>query len=196
MHRLDFDTHGLVLFAKNDESFEFFKKLQDKGGFIKEYSAICGSVPNASSVSNAVVYNDSSASGFPPPPALAVHAPSPENPLAIKSFFRPFGPGRKLVRPVIEEGKKNREIAKDNGSFYRTEIIGINKNIFTVRLKRGFRHQIRCHLCWIGCPILNDPLYPQPLEVGSVPDMALRACALFFTDPSAGKQVEYRIDSF
>jgi 23S rRNA pseudouridine1911/1915/1917 synthase len=184
MHRLDFDTHGLVLFAKNAESFEFFKELQDKGGFIKEYSAICAADSAASSVP-----------GFPPPPVLAAHDPTPEKPLVIKSFFRPFGPGRKLVRPVIEEGKKNREIAKDGGGFYRTEITAINNNVFTVRLKRGFRHQIRCHLCWAGLPIMNDPLYPLPAEGGSVPEMALRACALFFADPSTGKQREYRIDS-
>jgi 23S rRNA pseudouridine1911/1915/1917 synthase len=185
IHRLDFDTHGLVLFAKDTESFKFFNELQDKGRFIKEYSAICFNVPTVSSVP-----------GFPPPPVLAAHDPSPEKPLVIESFFRPFGPGRKLVRPVIEDGKKNREIAKDNGGFYRTEIIAINNNIFTVRLKRGFRHQIRCHLCWAGRPIMNDPLYPHPLEAGgSVPDMALRACALFFADPSTGKQREYRIDS-
>jgi 23S rRNA pseudouridine1911/1915/1917 synthase len=189
MHRLDFDTHGLVLFAKNAESFEFFKELQDSGGFVKEYSAVCAVVPNA------VASNESSIPGFPPPPVLTAHVPSPENPLVIESFFRPFGPGRKLVRPVIEEGKKSRETAKDNGGFYRTEITGINKNIFTVRIKRGFRHQIRCHLCWIGRPILNDPLYPHPLESGALP-MSLRACSLFFTDPSTGKQREYKIDKF
>jgi 23S rRNA pseudouridine1911/1915/1917 synthase len=183
MHRLDFDTHGLVLFAKNAKSFEFFKELQDKGGFVKEYSAVC-----------AVVYNESSVPGFPPPPALAVRAPSPENPFVIESFFRPFGPGRKLVRPVTEEGKKSREIAKDNGGFYRTEISAINGNVFSIRLKRGFRHQIRCHLCWAGHPILNDPLYPQPSE--SAAPMSLCACSLFFTDPSTGKQREYRIDKF
>jgi 23S rRNA pseudouridine1911/1915/1917 synthase len=187
MHRLDFDTHGLVLFAKNAESFEFFKDLQDKGGFIKEYSAICSSFVHAAS----------SVPGFPPPLALAADNPSPEKPLVIESYFRPFGPGRKLVRPVIEEGKKNSDIAKDNGGFYRTEIIAVINNVFTVRLKRGFRHQIRCHLCWAGFPIMNDPLYPQPPEGGgSVSDMALRACALFFADPSTGKQREYRIDQF
>ncbi|MDR2942263.1 MAG: RNA pseudouridine synthase [Treponema sp.] len=187
MHRLDFDTHGLVLFAKNAESFEFFKELQDKGGFIKEYSAICaGSVPEI----------DSSVPGFPPTPVLSAHEPSPEKPLVIESYFRPFGPGRKLVRPVIEDGKKHKEIAKDNGGFYRTEIININKNTFTIRLKRGFRHQIRCHLCWIGFPIQNDPLYPRTAEYGSVRDMALQACALFFADPLTGKQREYRISPF
>jgi len=195
MHRLDYDTQGLVLFAKNNNSFNFFKEAQDKGEFIKEYSAVCAAVPLADSVSTAGVSPTANAvPSFPPPPALAAHAPSPENPLVIESFFRPFGPGRKLVRPVIEEGKKKREIAKDKGGFYRTEIIGINKNIFTIRLRRGFRHQIRCHLCWIGFPILNDPLYPQPPETVLSGDMALCACSVFFPDPSTGKQREYRIN--
>jgi len=47
MHRLDFETNGLVLFAKNEKSYLFFKELQDKGEFIKEYSAIC--VPSSGS---------------------------------------------------------------------------------------------------------------------------------------------------
>jgi len=176
MHRLDFETHGLVLFAKNSKSYDFFKSLQNCGGFVKEYSAVCSSsVP---------------IDGFPPPPALT-REPSPEKPLVIESYFRPFGPGRKQVRPVIEDGKKHREVAKDNGSFYRTEIIGRDGSFFTLRIKRGFRHQIRCHLCWIGFPILNDSIYNSTSDVEAV--LALRAHALFFTDPSSGKSREYRI---
>jgi 23S rRNA pseudouridine1911/1915/1917 synthase len=177
MHRLDFETHGLVLFAKNSKSFDFFKSLQDRGGFVKEYSAVCAA--------NSVSVDDD---GFPPPPA--------DNPRIIMSYFRPFGPGRKLVRPVTDDSKKHREIAKDNGGFYRTEIADISGNVFTVRIKRGFRHQIRCHLCWIGRPILNDPLYPRPAVEETLSRsgaLALRAHALFFTDPSSGEPREYRI---
>ena len=193
MHRLDFETHGLVLFAKNAAAFDFFKSMQEKGGFVKEYSAVCSnSVFNPRSINY-------SASGFPPPPDLAWREPSPEKPLVIMSYFRPYGHGRKLVRPVTDE-KKYRETAKDRGGFYRTEIIGGGNGVFTVRIKRGFRHQIRCHLCWVGCPILNDPLYDFQLNSetvsGSEPAagvLALRAHALFFTDPSTGKPREYRI---
>jgi len=186
MHRLDFETHGLVLFAKNIKSYDFFKSLQDSGKFIKEYSAVCVNAENCLPA------------GFSSPPILTVSEPSPEKPLVIMSYFRPFGPGRKQVRPVTDENKKHRELAKDNGGFYRTEIIGVNGNIFTVRIKRGFRHQIRCHLCWIGKPILNDPLYSLASELTiSHADnealLALRANALFFKDPSTGKQREYRI---
>jgi len=178
MHRLDYETHGLVLFAKNEKSYLFFKDLQDNGEFVKEYSAVC------------CQYDSAEVPGFPP---YSVREKS-EN--IIESYFRPFGPGRKLVRPVIDDTQnKHKDIAKDKGGFYRTEIININDNKFTVQIRRGFRHQIRCHLCWIGCPILNDPLYPQPADSASAGTLALRAHALFFKDPATGKQIEYRIDN-
>jgi len=180
MHRLDYETNGLVLFAKNEKSYLFFKEAQENGGFIKEYSAFC--------VNN----NDYCAEGFPPPPMIE----SFDSPFVIESFFRPFGKGRKLVRPVIEDGKKHKETAKDKGNFYRTEIISKNKNDFTIRIKRGFRHQIRCHLCWIGFPIVNDPLYSCCENEKNISDsvMRLRSHALFFSSPSDGRKLEYRIE--
>ena len=202
MHRLDFETNGLILFAKNEISYNFFKSLQDKGEFVKEYSA--GVFINSSGERPA---------GFPPAPAFSSLDPSKEKPAAIESFFRPYGPGRKLVRPVIEDGKKHREVAADKGRFYRTEITSIDANVFTVQIKRGFRHQIRCHLCWAGFPILNDPLYGtvpasgEPVSCNEVScatvaqqrkfpaQLALRAHALFFKDPSSGIKREYRMES-
>jgi len=184
MHRLDFETHGLVLFAKNAKSFEYFRSLQERGEFVKEYCAVCESSSLA-------------AAGFPPPSDFSDSELSLKNPLVIESWFRPYGPGRKLVRPVIEDGKKHREIAKDRGGFYRTEIIGRDGNVFTARIKRGFRHQIRCHLCWIGFPILNDPLYGgQRPESGEHGVLALCAHALFFNDPLSTERREFRITPF
>jgi len=181
MHRLDYETHGLVLFAKNERSFLFFKEAQMKSEFIKEYSAVCERT------------NEKNAAGFPPSPLTENFA----SPFVIESYFRPFGQGRKLVRPVIEDGKKHKETAKDNGNFYRTEVVKKSGNYFTIRIKRGFRHQIRCHLCWIGFPIVNDPLYSCILKEEAVsPErvMALRSHALFFPDPVSGERREYKID--
>jgi 23S rRNA pseudouridine1911/1915/1917 synthase len=179
MHRLDYETNGLVLFAKNKNSFIFFKDLQDRGEFIKEYSAVC------SQNANAIL------EGFP-----AIDPVSLQQKFIIESFFRPYGPGRKHVRPVIADGKKHKEVAADKeGGFYRTEVIAVNKNIFTVRINRGFRHQIRCHLYWIGYPIINDPLYSGAMEDTASGFLALRSHALCFTDPSNGRQKESRIPS-
>jgi len=187
LHRLDFETQGLVLFAKNQPSLDYLLKLQDEGNFIKEYSAVCHK-------------NSALPSSFPTPPfnfSLAEFSEGTER--AVESFFRPFGPGRKQVRPVTDacgKVKKSalKEIAQDQGGYYRTEIISATEGeyyTFTLRLKRGFRHQIRCHLAWIGCPVLNDPLYGQQPANGF---LALRSNGLMFTDPRGGKPREYRIE--
>ena len=145
----------------------------------------------ATSVVNAK-NNENIEDGFPAPPVIDIHASS----FVIESFFRPFGPGRKLVRPVIEDGKKHKETAKDRDGFYRTEVIKKNDNDFTLRIKRGFRHQIRCHLCWIGFPIVNDPLYSGcKIEESSERVMYLRSHTIFFPEPSSGKKLEYRIEA-
>ena len=184
INRLDFETHGLVLFAKNNISYEYFKFLQSRDGFIKEYTAVCSS-PLSDDKSLMLP-------GFPPPPSLSTHVPSAEKPLIVMSYFRPYGPGRKEVRPVIDDKKKYHETAKDNGSFYRTEIVDIKNDIFTVRIKRGFRHQIRCHLYWIGFPIKNDKIYSYSVAQtdNSIAAGTLALCAnkLEFTDQSGLKK--------
>lgn len=187
LHRLDYETRGLVLFAKNQRALEFLQSRQEAGGFVKEYHAVCA--PAAAALS-----------GFPHPP------PAPGFPLTepfvIASYFRPWGPGRKQVRPAAAQSAGRRESAGDRGMPYRTEIINaedtasfgaLSARAFTIRLKRGFRHQIRCHLAWIGFPIVNDPLY-APVEArgsgGGI--LALDARALSFPDPRTGELREYR----
>jgi len=185
LHRLDFETNGLALFAKNQKSLDCVLTQQKTGNFIKEYSAICqkAGVPLPS---------------FPPPPfdISSMQAGFFKAGITIESFFRPFGPGRKQVRPVTDaDNKPNRHaIAKDHGGCYRTEIVNVSNNgyyVFTIRLKSGFRHQIRCHLAWIGCPVVNDPLYGEQPVNGF---LALRSHGLIFTDPENGQQREYRIE--
>ena len=184
LHRLDYETQGLVLFAKNQMSLENLVQQQNEGNFIKEYSAIC----------EKSVFDGSS---FPPPPLFDITKNVFSNtPLIIESFFRPYGRGRKQVRPVTGTSRMFRETASDKGGYYRTEITGIvetsdhRRCSITARIFRGFRHQIRCHLAWIGCPVLNDPLYGQ----GANGFLALRATGLFFANPRDGRQRKYRID--
>jgi len=208
MHRLDYETHGLVLFAKNEISFNFFKDLQDRGEFVKEYSAVVysdihhteaqrhGEEEEKIYISN----NENLQSGFPPCPPSLRDSVRNNSDLSIESYFRPFGPGRKLVRPVVDIPKKHKEIAKDKGGFYKTKIIEKKDNIFTVQINRGFRHQIRCHLCWIGFPILNDPLYTNEIyanltEIDTAKQLALRSHALYFTDPVSMEKKECRIEA-
>jgi len=190
LHRLDFETNGLVLFAKNQKSLDRLLEQQAKGTFVKNYSAICRrTIPGKTSA-------------FPPSPALPGFCSSRQGSFAIESYFRPFGPGSKQVRPVV--GTSRKKIAKDQGGCYRTEVLSVSEQSpcqgdlqglfrFNLRLIRGFRHQVRCHLAWIGYPILNDPLYGTPGEEAPDAFLSLNANGLSFNDPGSGRPREYRI---
>jgi 23S rRNA pseudouridine1911/1915/1917 synthase len=189
LHRLDYETHGLVLVARLQVVMDDLVLQQKAGRFIKEYGALSArSGPP-----------DAALSGFPPPPEGLCRPAADDTgravpgtgPRRIESRFRPYGPGRKEVRPVLEEGR-------GRSGFYTTELIGQSLpgeyRSFRIRISRGFRHQIRCHLAWIGCPILNDDLYgggKAAPEAG--PILALRAEALSFFDPPSGEWKRYAI---
>ncbi|MDR1949097.1 MAG: RNA pseudouridine synthase, partial [Spirochaetaceae bacterium] len=85
LHRLDYETSGLVLFAKNQTAMETLSARQAAGCFVKDYQALTAKERSPTRLP-----------GFPPPPEAA---DSPE-PRSIESAFRPYGPGRKVVRPV------------------------------------------------------------------------------------------------
>jgi 23S rRNA pseudouridine1911/1915/1917 synthase len=170
VHRLDYETQGLVLFARNQRSLDAFMGQQEQGLFIKEYGGIAARDKSPLELP-----------GFPPPPEL----PTPG--LILESGFRPFGPGRKAVRPMIGDG---------GGRLYSTVISGMEARkeftVFRLRLDRGFRHQLRCHLTWFGYPLLNDTLYGGP-ACPDLPFLALKAQGMAFYDPAGGEKREYSL---
>jgi 23S rRNA pseudouridine1911/1915/1917 synthase len=56
-------------------------------------------------------------------------------------------------------------------------------------LARGFRHQLRCHLAWIGLPIRGDALYGG----GGTGPLALKAQGLAFFDPLDGRPRDFTL---
>jgi len=177
LHRLDYETQGLMLLARSRQGMEALLGQQREGTIIKEYSAL-------------VAKSEIPLPGFPKETPDFLQGSNGE-PLIIKSAFRPFGPGRKAVRPVLPGGDK---------ALYSTEILENRPfpcadipQCFSLKLKicRGFRHQIRCHLAWLGLPILNDRLYGG-LSFGKGL-LALRATSIAFNDPSSGEERSYSI---
>jgi 23S rRNA pseudouridine1911/1915/1917 synthase len=182
LHRLDYETCGVVLVARNQETYESLWEQQQDGGIVKEYCAL-------------VCRASSDLPGFPQRP----FGFPPEGAAFAESFFRPYGPGRKEVRPVDPKQKGPKETATDRGNPYCTEIaevlkeqdLSFKEEIFRcrIRIRRGFRHQIRCHLAWLGFPVLNDPVYSSVKEPGGF--LALAAQGIAFSDPESGGKLEY-----
>jgi 23S rRNA pseudouridine1911/1915/1917 synthase len=187
LHRLDYGTWGLVLLARTQEALEALQWQQKQGCFVKEYGVLANSTPQAL------------LPGFPPVDSPG--GPFAALPFAVESGFRPYGPGRKAVRPVMPKGsspQKSLHVGLDRGSPYKTEILerhsAGNALYFRVRILRAFRHQIRCHLSWLGHPVLGDGLYGQAEGEGDRPLM-LKAQGLSFQDPLSGEARYYQLPS-
>jgi 23S rRNA pseudouridine1911/1915/1917 synthase len=168
LQRLDRDTSGLVLFARDRDCYASLLKLQEEGAFSKEYTAICqpgradprGSRPERGTIGEGG---------------------------EIESRFRPYGPrGARVAAMGLG--------LPWPGRVYRSRILsrqaigvgGVERLV--LGLEKGFRHQIRLHLAWVGLPILGDSLYRLP-EEGRPPAgrLMLHASALAFAHPKTGK---------
>jgi 23S rRNA pseudouridine1911/1915/1917 synthase len=170
LHRLDYETAGLVLIARTQSAYDFLAACQEAGRFEKEYTAETRPAPQGSRTVWGTEIR-----------------PLPVTPgSVIESCFRHYGPGRKLVKPeVCGNGRVRTERRYETRIVDREERGGLV--VFRVRLTRGFRHQIRAHLAWAGYPINNDARYCGGYR-GAHPDgpLALTADRLLFPDPETG----------
>ncbi len=170
LHRLDRETSGVVLVARTAAAFRRLREAFASGRVRKEYAALC----------------------------LPAEAPGPRpgDRLRIESRFAPYGPGRRKVRVILpaDEGRPAaREATPDR---YATEVEAVARHgdvvRVRVRIRRGFRHQVRAHLAHLGLPIAGDPLYGLPAPPGLPPRMYLHAAAVTLPHPAGRGGLEIR----
>ena len=153
LHRLDTATDGLMVIAASQECYDFLSSEQTEGRFIKTYSAECDILSD----------NAQRLGGFPP--ALPVLPQLPDSPAfsEVISYFRPYAEGRKEVRPVTENSGKAALSKLGKQKLYTTKIqitkLSETRAKATCEITEGYRHQVRCHLAWIGYPVVGDTLY-------------------------------------
>ncbi|CPT15431.1 RNA pseudouridylate synthase family protein [Mycobacteroides abscessus MAB_082312_2272] len=117
--------------------------------------------------------------------ALAPVKPGLSLPLTLRSRIVKR---RSILQAVEEPGPVNAET--------RVELVDRHDAVGRYRLtpSTGQTHQLRVHMNSMGVPILNDPLYPDVVELP--PDdftrpLQLLARTLAFRDPLNGKDVRY-----
>jgi len=190
LHRLDYETSGLVLFARDEEAFAFLRREQEAGRLLKEY--VVRSRPSAALQPAGSRPPQAAPRGVEPgaweaarsagePAGLAsLLGAGRAAPPRIESSFKPYGPGAARVACLGPDE------AKPGAAAYATEILEARAAGGLVELRasldRGFRHQIRAHLAWIGLPILGDPLYGG----AEAERLYLHAARLRFVHPGTG----------
>jgi len=167
LHRLDKDTSGLILVAKNKETFDFLVKEFKERKVEKKYLAlVVGKIDGEKGVIETLVGR------------------SPKDRKKQKAFL------------LLDPEAKRQGLRKAVTEYKALKHFRDNENDYTLieaSPKTGRKHQIRVHLAHIGHPIVGDKVYGfknQPVPKG-LDRHFLHATYLKIKLPS-GEEKEFR----
>ena len=181
VHRLDKETSGVLLLAKNQKSYEFLKKQYQDREIKKTYVAIV--------------------SGWMKDGRGVVNKPIGRSPSDFRRRLAGRGARGKLREAVTEYKVLKRFEAQTSQNFSFSSLprvrVGSHKDknfekfsLLEVEPKTGRTHQIRVHMKFLNHPVVCDSLYNpgKPSPVG-ISRLALHAKSIEFKNPK-GKTIK------
>jgi 23S rRNA pseudouridine1911/1915/1917 synthase len=167
VHRLDRETSGLIVFARNQETYDALREAFSKSEVEKEYVALVeGAVEKPGKITWPI-------------------GPDPKSAKRVK-VYRNLAEARRMK--AQEAVTTLTPIPSPTSMWERGAVGGVR-----ILIKTGRRHQIRAHLAAIGHPIVGDNLYGAP-RTGRTPGSPLRlhlhASRLKFRHPRTNRWVE------
>ncbi len=168
VHRLDKDTSGLMVVAKNDRAHRFLQEQFASRTVYKEYLALV--------------------EGRLKPERGRIVAPIGRHPTQRQRMaVLPPNPrtGRSRGREAVTEYQVI--------GVYTARLPGgvAHFSLVKVVLHTGRTHQIRVHFAWLRHPIVGDPIYGPKRQRLQVPRLFLHAHKLRFRLPSTGEEREF-----
>lgn len=167
--RLDKETSGIVLFAKNQIAAARLQKQREDHLLCKQYLAVVeGSLPaDSSDLWHTISY-----------PVIKI-SDHPIKMTAVNPDFLLSG----LSVPL--------EVQKTAVTHYQTLKSATSWSLVSVRLRTGRTHQIRVHMQSIGHPLLGDRIYGVSALSGLpvFERAALHAWKVTFQQPFTGKEI-------
>jgi len=150
-HRLDLETSGLLLVAKNRRALEFFRAQFKERKVIKLYKAlVLGKFEEKRVVSGLIMRGKKKPYHFTP-----INFKNKSN---REIVFISGKKARFSKTEFIPLGFSQLEIFKDKHKDFNFVSLVLAKPI------TGRRHQIRVHLKYLGFPILGDKIYSTKLS--------------------------------
>lgn len=185
IHRIDSDTHGLILLSTSQDFYDYMMKEQHEGRFLKTYTAVCDKSECTPSLLG----------GFPPYTSHRFLYAGER--AVISSRFRAYGKGRKQVRPVISSSSFSALKKCKSLTLYSTHVKILSSPpsflVAECTLKKGWRHQVRCHLAWASIPVKGDALYNADVRGGEGGKMEFYAVKIEFFLPFTHTKKVYEI---
>lgn len=141
VHRLDKEVSGLLIIARNQKSYEYFKSLFKERKVYKEYEAI--------------IY------GAPSKDQVEINFPITRAKSGFKMAALPLS--SKENKNKISNRERGNEKARISSKEALTKFSVVKKwphiSLINIVILTGRTHQIRVHLAAYGYPILGDNLY-------------------------------------
>jgi 23S rRNA pseudouridine1911/1915/1917 synthase len=181
VHRIDKDTTGLVVAAKNDAAHAGLAKLFARHDLERVYYAVTRGAPKERSgtIDNRLARSTEDRRKF-----VVVRDPKSEA-------------GRRAITHYWTIESFGQNVFESAGRAAAA--------LIECRLQTGRTHQIRAHLAHLGAPLIGDPLYgkhrglnaagPHAAEIDAVvrafPRQALHAAVLGFRHPVTGAELRF-----
>lgn len=188
VHRLDRDTSGIIVVAKNDTSHAGLSAQLAAHRMVRRYHGIVwGKPPRIEGTVRTQMGRH--------PVHRKKMAVFPDDPQRISRSEIPPGPGD--VSPRVR-GRRRIAITR-----YRClESFG-GFSFLEFRLETGRTHQVRLHCAHLSCPIVGDDVYGKPRKIAlgrgqraetvAVKRFLLHAFHLGFVHPLTGKPMEFSV---
>lgn len=155
VHRIDKDTSGILVIAKNDISHNKLSEQLKDHSMTREYIALV----------EGIIKEEKG------------------------SLDKPIGRHKKdkIKMAVVEGGKR---------AVTHYEVIKRFKEYTLVKciLETGRTHQIRVHMCYLGHPVVGDPVYGYKKQKFNLKGQLLHAQKLGFIHPSTGTYMEFQVE--
>jgi len=164
VHRIDKDTSGLVIAAKNDRAHNSLASQLSSRTLMREYDAVvCG-----------IIKADNG----------RIDAPIGRHPIDRK---------RQAVHAKQTATQRNM-VSRHAITHYEVVARYDGYTHVRCRLETGRTHQIRVHMAYIGHPVLGDAVYGRKKPDKGMSSQCLHASKLCFIHPSTNEPVELCAD--
>jgi len=166
VHRIDKDTSGLVIAAKNDRAHIFLANQLSSRTLTREYDAVvCGLMKTDSGT---------------------IDAPIGRHPTDRKK--------QAVYRTGNTQDEKRGAAARQAITHYEVVAGYPGYTHVICRLETGRTHQIRVHLAHLGFPVLGDAVYGRKKPELGLSHQCLHARKLRFIHPSTNALMEFSTD--